>query len=84
MLERIGMREFKNNLAKYLSANSPVAVMRHGQTVGYFIPTHKAPRQAELESLELAASKLDKLLSSHGISEDELVAEFRQLREHQE
>ena len=39
MLEKIGIREFRNNLAKYISATEPVAVMRYGQTVGYFLPT---------------------------------------------
>jgi antitoxin (DNA-binding transcriptional repressor) of toxin-antitoxin stability system len=81
MLQKIGIREFRNNLAKYLSANEPVAVMRHGQTVGYFLPTHKKPEQAELESLKMAAAKLDELLVSSGITEDELIEEFRQLRQ---
>ena len=81
VLQKIGMREFRNNLAKYISATEPVAVMRHGQTVGYFLPTHQQPDQAELESLKVAAAKLDALLVSKGITEDELVEEFRQLRQ---
>ncbi len=81
MLQKIGMREFRNNLAKYLSATDPVAVTRHGQTVGYFLPTHQKPEKAELESLKMAAVKLDELLISSGITEDELVTEFRQLRQ---
>ena len=80
MLEKIGIREFRNNLAKYISATEPIAVMRHGQTVGYFLPTHKKPEQAELKSLKVAAKKLDRLLADNGITEDELVEEFRQLR----
>ena len=81
MLEKIGIREFRNNLAKYISVTEPVAVMRHGQTVGYFLPTHKKPEQAELESLKVAAEKLDRLLADKGIIEDELVEEYRQLRQ---
>lgn len=80
MFQKIGIREFRNNLAKYLSATEAVAIMRHGQTVGYFLPTHKKPEQAELESLKVAAEKLDRLLADSGITEDELVAEFRELR----
>ena len=37
-------------------------------------------QQAELESLKIAAEKLDRLLAEKGITEDELVSEFRQLR----
>ena len=81
MLQKIGVREFRNNLAKYLNATSPIAIMRHGQTVGYFFPTHQEPEKAELEALKSAAAKLDALLKEKGISEDELVNEFRQLRQ---
>ena len=44
------------------------------------LPTQKKPEQAELESLKIAAEKLDKLLADSEITEDELVEEFRQLR----
>ena len=81
MLQKIGIREFRNNLAKYLSGTNPIAVMRHGQTVGYFLPTHVEPEKAELEALKSAAAKLDALLEEKGISEDELVEEFCQLRQ---
>jgi hypothetical protein len=37
-----------------------------------------------LEGLKRASAKLDALLQSAGISEDLLVAEFRQLREQQQ
>jgi hypothetical protein len=81
MLEKIGMREFRNNLAKYLNSDQPIAVIRHGQTVGYFLPTQQLPADAELAGLKRAAEKLDTLLHEAGITEDTLVAEFRQLRE---
>ena len=81
VLHKIGIREFRNNLSKSLKGTTPVAVMRHGQTVGYFLPAHVEPEQAELEALKLAAAKLDALLEEKGISEDMLVEEFRQLRQ---
>lgn len=84
MLQKIGMREFRNNLAKYLNATSPVAILRHGQTIGYFFPTQPQPEEAELAGLKRAAEKLDALLQEQGIGEDVLVAEFRQLREQQQ
>jgi hypothetical protein len=84
MLQKIGMREFRENLAKYLNSTSPVAILRHGQTIGYFFPTRSQPEEAEREGLKRAAEKLDALLQEKGISEDALVAEFRQLREQQQ
>ena len=84
MVQKIGMREFRNNLARYLNASSPVAILRHGQTIGYFIPTRAQPEQAELEGLKRSAARLDLLLQEQGIDEDKLVAEFRQLREREQ
>ena len=37
---KVGIREFRSGLAEYIASANPVAVTRHGQTVGYFIPTH--------------------------------------------
>jgi hypothetical protein len=64
MLQKIGIREFRNNMAKYLNSASPIAVMRYGQTVGYFLPTHKEVKETELEALKTAAAKLDALCKS--------------------
>ena len=83
MLQKIGMRDFRDNLAKYLNSSTPVAILRHGQTVGYFLPTQLQPAESEQESLKRAAAALDTLLLEHGIDEDTLLAEFRQLRSSQ-
>jgi antitoxin (DNA-binding transcriptional repressor) of toxin-antitoxin stability system len=80
-IPKIGMREFRAHLPQYLRAASPVAITRHGETIGYYIPVRAAPEQAERDALKAAAARLETLLEAHGISEEELVAEFRRLRE---
>ena len=37
---KVGIREFRADIAQFIASSTPVAVTRHGQTVGYFIPTH--------------------------------------------
>ena len=81
-LKKIGIGEFESDLEKYISVNEPVAVIHQDQTVGYFLPTHKKSEQ--IESLKIAAEKLDRLLINKGITEDELVEEFRQLQQEEE
>jgi len=76
---KVGIREFRAGLADYIEADSPVAVTRHGQTVGYFIPA-KGDRQAEAAALKAAAAKLDALLDLDDAEGDVAVEEFRQLR----
>lgn len=46
-----------------------------------FIPTRRQSHQAELEALKKAAMELDKILISNGVNVDDLVTEFRSLRE---
>ena len=38
---KVGLREFGAGLADLVDADEPVAVNRHGQTVGYFIPVKR-------------------------------------------
>jgi antitoxin (DNA-binding transcriptional repressor) of toxin-antitoxin stability system len=80
-VQKVGMREFREHLPQYLMASSPVAITRHGETVGYYIPTRHQPEKTELDALKKAAMHLEKLLVDHGITEEELLREFRSLRE---
>ena len=59
---------------------SPIAITRHGETVGYYIPARPSPDKAELDALKEAASRLDALLAQAGVSEEEMLTEFRTLR----
>jgi antitoxin (DNA-binding transcriptional repressor) of toxin-antitoxin stability system len=80
-LLKVGIREFRAHLPHYLlEAGRPAAVTRHGETIGYFIPSREAKTADDLAALKTAAAKLDELLAAQGVDEDELVAEFRGLR----
>jgi antitoxin (DNA-binding transcriptional repressor) of toxin-antitoxin stability system len=73
---KVGIREFRAGLADYIDAEAPVAVTRHGQTVGYFIPTKRDP-QADVAALRAAAAKLDALLDLDEAEVDAVVEDFR-------
>ena len=79
-LQKVSTREFRNNLAQYTASTDPIAVTKHGRVVGYYFPVSPDPQEAELAQLLAAGAKLDALLQERGVSEDELVAEFRQLQ----
>jgi antitoxin (DNA-binding transcriptional repressor) of toxin-antitoxin stability system len=76
---KVGIREFRAALADYIDADAPVAVTRHGQTVGYFIPA-KSDRQADVAALRAAAAKLDALLDLDEAEVDAVVEDLKQLR----
>lgn len=77
---KVGVREFRSHLPQYLVASSPVAITRHGETIGYYIPTKHNVEKSEVDELREAARQLEKLLLSKGLSEDDLLKEFRVLR----
>ncbi len=69
----VGIREFRAGLAEFIDGRQPVAVTRHGQTVGFFIPTAR-PSLADLQALRDAADKLEAVMA---LSDDEVEASVR-------
>ena len=79
--QKVGMREFRDKLATYLlESETPVAITRHGDTVGYFIPARRRRSDAEREALKEASARWQEILSAEGISEDEILADFKKWR----
>lgn len=81
MIEKVGFQEFRSNIGKYIDSAEPIEVSRHGQTVGYFVPVRKKSEKADLEAFMTAARKVEALLSDREIEEEELMQEFKRLRE---
>ena len=77
---RVGIREFREKLSSYLESKSPVAITRHGTTIGIFVPTKPKPSQADLQALRAAGKKMQELIAVAETTEDELVADFKKLR----
>jgi hypothetical protein len=76
---KAGIREFRAGMAEFIASSTPVAVTRHGQTIGYFIPTH-GEAGADIASLKKASKTLDRLLAANRIDVDAVVTEFKTAR----
>ena len=76
---KVGIREFRADLAEYIAASTPIAVTRHGQTVGIFIPTH-GQVEGDIAALRKAGKTLDKMLEARHVDIEELVADFKSAR----
>lgn len=76
---KVGIREFRSGLAEYIASDTPVAVTRHGQTVGFFIPTH-GQVDADLAALKRASAELDRLLAAHSVDIEAVATEFKAVR----
>jgi hypothetical protein len=76
---RVGVREFRERMASYLESDTPVAVTRHGETLGIYVPARSRRTDAAgVAELRAAADRLAEALAD--IDEDELVAEFGRAR----
>jgi hypothetical protein len=54
--------------------------MRHGSTIGIYVPTKPKPSQADLEALRVAGERMQELIAAAGTTEDEIVADFKKAR----
>ena len=76
---KVGIREFRSDMAEYIASNTPVAITRHGQTVGFFIPTHNHA-ETDIAALKKASTSLERLLTAHTVDVDAIVSEFKAAR----
>jgi len=58
----------------------PLAITRHGETLGFFIPAQKRSRQAEVEAMRAAAKELDVMIAAWCSSEDELMLKYEEIQ----
>jgi antitoxin (DNA-binding transcriptional repressor) of toxin-antitoxin stability system len=72
----VNTREFRQDLARYLESDEPIAITRHGRTIGYYIPAQATRDQHELDALKKGAERLQGLLETSGIREEDVIADF--------
>jgi len=76
---KVGVREFREQIARYLESDTPVAVTRRGETLGVYVPTpRKGVKSADFGELKAAADRLAAALA--GMSEEEVAADFKEWR----
>jgi triphosphoribosyl-dephospho-CoA synthetase len=76
---KVGVREFREQIASFLESNTPVAVTRRGETLGIYVPTpRKRTQAADVSELKAAADRLAAELTE--VDEEEFVTDFKQMR----
>ena len=71
-LKTVGVREFRDRATTYLSGTEPVAVSKHGQVIGFYIPVERDQAEVSRALAQLSRS-VEKVLADSGLSEEELV-----------
>ncbi|EQD51202.1 prevent-host-death family protein [mine drainage metagenome] len=70
-LKNVGVREFRDHATMYLSGSDPVAVSKHGQVIGFYIPV-EADREQARRALEQLGRSVEEILAETGMTEEEL------------
>jgi PHD/YefM family antitoxin component YafN of YafNO toxin-antitoxin module len=78
---KVGARQFRDNFANYVgNSDQPIAITRHGDTVGYYIPARTRRSEDDKIALKQAVAKLHEVLNENGISSDEIWQQLRDLQ----
>ena len=78
-IKTIGVKEFRENLAQHLMSPYPIAVTKHGLTLGYYLPTHPVS-QGDRQTLTETSKQLQQVLEARGIDLEEAIKEAQELR----
>jgi hypothetical protein len=62
VMRHVGVREFRDKATTYLSGNEVLAVEKHGQPIGYYIPAPRASQEKVRQDLEQLAAAVKRAL----------------------
>ncbi len=71
-MKRVGVREFRDHATRYLSDDDVLAIERHGQTIGFYIPTGPSQKESFTQALERLEETVQRVLTETELSEEEL------------
>lgn len=79
--QRVGIREFRESLSTYLlQSHGPIAITRHGDTVGYFIPRRRKRTAEEKAASRASWDRVQKMMKEKGITEEDIIRDLEELR----
>ena len=77
----ISTQEFRAELARFLDSSETLAITRHGEVVGYYVPARDPSKlREEYVRFRSSAERLKVLLEGVGLDEDTFLEEFKAAR----
>ncbi len=71
-MKRVGVREFRDHATRYLSGDEVIAVERHGQPIGLYIPTATGRTPQAREAIEQLDATVRRIMAETGLTEEQL------------
>jgi hypothetical protein len=78
-MKRVGVREFRDHASHYLASDEVLAIERHGEPIGFYIPAaaaRPAQKQRAQEALANLEHSVQGFLAASGLSEEQLASWF--------
>ena len=69
--KHVGVREFRDRATYYLKQGQPLAIERHGEVIGYFLPVRRRDPEEIRKRLEAFEHALERFLAEAELPEDE-------------
>ena len=70
-IEHVGVREFRDRATYYLRRGRPLAIERHGEVIGYFLPVRRKDPEEIRKRLEAFEQALERFLTETELPEEE-------------
>jgi len=71
-MKRVGVRDFRDRATRYLAGDEVLAIERHGQPIGFYIPVGARRQESAALALERLEQTVERVLDETGLSEEEL------------
>jgi hypothetical protein len=72
-MKHVGVREFRDKATYYLKLGKPLAIERHGEVIGYYLPVrHKDPEEIKRRLLAFERA-LERFLREADLTEEAFV-----------
>lgn len=76
---QVAADKLREHLDAYLDGNQPLAVTRHGETVGFYLPVRRATPEV-MAAYRAAGQKVSEFLDAIGEDEDSIAEDFERWR----
>ncbi len=76
-MRHIGVRDFRDHATSYLASGDILAIERHDQIIGFYIPVRPAPEEKIKPALDRLTKAVSRVLAETGMEEDALSVALR-------
>jgi len=70
-MKHVGVREFRDHATKYFAGDEVIAIERHGETIGYFMPAKQPRSKPSPEAWDRLEESIQRAMAETGLSRDE-------------